>query len=188
MLWQLVSILHYMSLEGRHSTAFWMVQSFRWILKVLISFVQMNWIGEWVGIQAACVGGGTWVTAETDKRSPELCLPMCRIASGQWLLSQRLCFLVVCIWLGSQQWNLRKSDMRHSWATTLKKQVSFLPSLSPFIRWMGRTQRILPWDIRWGKAIRQPERPCTGLLCEWKDNFCCIVTEMLVFLCSQSLG
>ena len=82
MLWQLVRIPCYMSMERRHSKALWMMQSFRWILKGHIRFVQMSWIREWVGIQAAHVGNSTWVTAETTKRPLEF-WPTCAQNSCQ---------------------------------------------------------------------------------------------------------
>lgn len=57
-----------------------------------------------------------------------------------------------CTWLGSQQRNLSKSDTCHFRKITLKKYTSFLPSLSPFTRWMGREQRSLPRGTRWGRS------------------------------------
>lgn len=180
MLLQLISTLCYVSTERRHAKALWMMKlwmNLKWSHKICPD--KLNQGMSW---DPRCTCGWWHVSNSRQQKAPQdLCLPMCRIASVKWLLSQKLCFLAVLHLVSSQQRNLRKSDTCHFRTITLKKHMSFLPSLSAFTRWMGREQRSLPQAP--GGESHLPSRDTgPGLLCEWKGNFCCTVTEMLVFL------
>lgn len=198
MLWQLVRILRYMSIEGRHSKALWMMQSFRWILKGHIRFVQMSWIREWGGIQAAHVGSSTWVTAETTKCPLGFWFTSAQNSHQEVAAHPEIVFLAVLSLDG-----FSPMDYKQNWCVPQKcwrSRRAFSLLFSHLSDGRGGEKTVLQLDrvttLKKPESLRQQvweshpraRKTCTRPLCERKVNFSCALTEMWVLLCQQSLG
>ena len=141
-------------------------------------------LNQGVSWDPGCTRGWQYITAETAKRSPGfLFTQVCSISWQERRCSARNCVSwLSCIWLGSHQWNISRSDRCHFWNTAL--DVSDGEETKPYRETEPPDWRSLgPWDTRWGEAICQPGIPYIGLLCEWKVNFCCVVPEIVGLMC-----